>query len=229
MKPARGAKRPSTQPIEPRFDDELGRAGVDELLDDPQWSRLRIDADLAGQTMHRLDISGCRFEGCRLTGADLQGARVVDTIFEDCELSGVSPVDAVLTRVVLRNCRMSGLVLSSAKLRDVRIADCKLDGLSMRMATTERVVVERCPMRNADLSGATLEHTRLFDNDLTGADFSKTRFADVRFHGSDLAGLHGIEHLRGIAIDPEQMPDFAMALLTAHGVAVEDDREPSAT
>jgi uncharacterized protein YjbI with pentapeptide repeats len=208
---------------------DLAIAAVADLLDDPQWTRAKIGADLSGQSLRRLDVAQCRFESCRLTGADLQGARFVDVAFNDCELSGAAMADAVLTRVEFRNCRMSGLILSSAKLRDVSATDCKIDGLSMRMATTERLLFERCLLRDADLGGSRLEFCRLFDCDLTSSDFSKTTFRDARFHGSDLAGLRGVEQLRGITIDSEQMHDFALSLLAAHDVMIDDDREAEAT
>ena len=218
----------SPVPIAPRIEGALTAAVAGNLLDDRQLTQLTISADLAGHALRGLDVSACRFEGARLTGADLQGARIVDSVFVDCELSGTALSDAVLTRVELRNCRMSGMILSSAKLRDVRANECKIDSLSMRMATTERMYLERCLLRDADFAGSRLELSRLFDCDLTAADFSKTTFRDVRFHGSELGGLRGIEHLRGIVIDQQQMHDFALGLFAAHDVTIDDEREPTA-
>lgn len=217
----------SPTPIAPKIEDACTAAELGDLLDDRQWTQLAISADLGGQALRGLDVSACRFEGARLTGADLQGARIVDSVFVDCELSGTALSDAVLTRVEMRNCRMSGMILSSAKLRDVRATECKIDALSMRMATTERMHLERCLLRDADFAGSRLELSRLFDCDLTAADFSKTTLRDVRFHGSELGGLRGIEHLRGIVIDEQQMHDFALGLLAAHDVTINDEREPT--
>lgn len=66
----------------------------------------------------------------------------------------------------------------------------------------------------------------MFDCDLTSAEFSTTTFADARFHGSDLSDVRGIQHLRGIVIDHDQMHPFAMSLLAAHEVTVDAQREP---
>ena len=49
----------------------------------------------------------------------------------------------------------------------------------------------------------------------------------MRLHGSGLAELKGIEYMRGIAIDHEQMMDFAWSLLAAHHVDVDEAREPT--
>jgi len=220
------AKAVSPQPIAPRVGDELTEPSLAELLDDDQWTRATVSHDLSGQALRRLDVSECRLIGCRLTGADLQGARLVDVELVDCELSGTSLVEAVLTRVELRNCRLSGALLTSAKLRDVNIVESRADFLNLRMAVCERVAFERTMLPDADFYGARLETCRLFDCDLTTVEFSTATFVDTRLHGSDLSSLRGIENVRGVTIDPEQVHDFTFALLAAHRVAVDAEREP---
>jgi len=135
-------------------------------------------------------------------------------------------VEAVLTRVELRNCRLSGALLTSAKLRDVSIVECRADFLNMRMTTSERVTFERTMLPDADFYGARLEMCRLFDCDLTSVEFSKATFLDTRLHGSDLSSLRGIENVRGVTIDPDQVHDFTLALLAAHNVIIDAEREP---
>jgi uncharacterized protein YjbI with pentapeptide repeats len=220
------AKQPSTRPVAPRLGDELERPTRAELLADDQWTRAAIGHDLSGQDLRRLDVSECRITGCRLTGAELQGARFVDVELVDCELSGTSMVEAVLTRVELRNCRLSGALLTSAKLRDVSIVECRADFLNMRMTVSERVTFERTMLPDADFYGARLEMSRLFDCDLTTVEFSTATFLDTRLHGSDLSGLRGIENVRGVTIDPDQVHDFTLALLAAHNVTIDSEREP---
>jgi uncharacterized protein YjbI with pentapeptide repeats len=224
-RPTVSAKQISTRPIAPRLGDELHESRLGALLDDDQWTSSTIAHDLSGQQLRRRDVSECRFVGCRLTGADLQGARLVDVEFVDCELSGTSLAEAVLTRVELRNCRLSGALLTSAKLRDVNVVECKADFLNMRMTASERVTFERTMLPDADFYGASLQSCRLFDCDLTSVEFSTATFVDTRLHGSDLSSLRGIENVRGVTIDPDQVHDFTLALLAAHNVTVEPGRE----
>jgi len=220
------AKQVSAEPVAPRVGDELAEPTLAELLDDDQWNGATIAHDLSGERLRRLDISECRLVGCRLTGADLEGARLLDVELVDCELSGTSLVDAVLKRVVFRNCRLSGALLTSAKLRDVLIVECRADYLNMRMSVDERVTFERTMLADADFYGARLETCRLFDCDLSSVEFSTATFADTRLHGSDLSSLRGIENVRGVTIDPEQVHDFTLALLAAHNVTIDPEREP---
>ena len=219
-------KQVSARPAAPRVADGLAEPTLAELLDDDQWNGATISHDLSGQRLRRLDVSECRFTGCRLTGADLEGARLIDVELVDCELSGTSLVDAVLKRVELRNCRLSGALLTGAKLRDVLVVECRADFLNMRMSVDERVTFERTMLPDADFYGARLETCRMFDCDLSSVEFSTATFVDTRLHGSDLSSLRGIENVRGVTIDPDQVHDFTLALLAAHNVTVDAEREP---
>lgn len=226
--PKRSSSAPrSPTPIDPRVQGALTPVtDVDELVGDSHWSRIEVTADLIGDTFDKVDISECRVIGSRLVRLDLEGARIRDTILQDCDLSGTSLQDAVLTRVAFVNCRMSGLILGAARLRDVRMTDCKADQMSLRMVSAERLTCERVLLTAADFYQATLTLTRMFDCDLSEAEFSRATLDDVRLHGSNLAALRGIEHVRGATIDREQMHDFATALLAAHRIIVDDEREP---
>lgn len=226
---AASAKQVAARPVAPRLVDELAEPTLADLLDDDQWNGATISHDLSGQQLRRIDISECRLVGCRLTGADLDSARLVDVELVDCELSGASLVDAVLKRVELRNCRLSGALLTSAKLRDVLIVECRADFLNMRMSVDERVTFERTMLVDADFYGARLETCRVFDCDLSSVEFSTATFVDTRLHGSDLSSLRGIENVRGVTIDPEQVHDFTLALLSAHNVTIDAEREPPIT
>lgn len=217
----------SPTPIGPRVQGALTPVtDIDELIADPQWSRCEVTVDMTGSTIDKADISECRIIGSRLVRLDLEGARVIDTVFQDCDLSGTSLQDATLSRVAFVNCRMSGLILNAGRLRDVRLTDCKADQMSLRMAIAERLTCERVLLTTADFYEAKLTLTRLFDCDLSEAEFSKVTLDDVRLHGSNLAALRGIEYMRGAAIDPDQMHDFAAALLAANRITVDGEREP---
>ena len=71
-----------------------------------------------------------------------------------------------------------------------------------------------------DLSGQQLRR-----RDVAECRFVGCRLTAADLHGSDLSGLRGIENVRGVTIDPDQVHDFTLALLAAHNVAVEPERE----
>ena len=212
-------------PIAPKLGDDLSETDRETLLDDPEWVRLRIGADLSGEVIRRLDIAECRLNNARFVGCDLQGARLVDVVLTGCDLSGTLLQDAVLTRVELRDCRLSGLVLNGSKLRDVSIVDGRADHLGLRAIAAERLACQNVVMPSADFASANLKATRAFDCDLTGSDVSNLVCDDVRLHGSTLAGLRGVSSLRNVAIDPEQMLDIAAGLLAANSIDIDRERE----
>ena len=217
-------KKISSQPIAPRLSGALEGATQDDLVD-RHWTRLEIEADLSGAELLGATIQECRIFRSRLTGVDLSRARLVDVELVDCELSGAVLSECVLTRVSMRNCRLSGAVLANAKLRDVRVTECTADQMTMRMATVDRLVFEHTKLHGSDFTGTNFQSTRMFDCDLSAAEFSQATFSNARFHGSDFSDVRGILHLRGIAIDPDQMDVFALSLLAANGVSVERERE----
>ena len=212
-------------PVAPKVGDGLSVADRDALLDDPEWARLQVGADLTGEVIRHLDIAECRMTNARFVGCDLQGARLVDVVLTGCDLSGALLQDAVLTRVEMRDCRLSGLVLNGSKLRDVNIVDCRADSLGLRAVAAERLTCQGILMPTSDLASANLKATRVFDCDLTGSDISNLVCDDVRLHGSTLAGLRGVSSLRNVAIDPEQMLDIAANFLAAHNIELDPERE----
>lgn len=78
-----------------------------------------MGADLSGQIAEDPIISGCRISGTAFVGTELIRARVNDTLFERCDMSGVILAHAVLTRVEFHDCRLSGADLSAGHWRDV--------------------------------------------------------------------------------------------------------------
>jgi uncharacterized protein YjbI with pentapeptide repeats len=201
------------------------RAGVGEVLeDDVEWLGLEVEGDYSAVVAASVDISECRIEDAAFTSTDLPRARIGDTIFADCELSGGAFHGAALTRVEFRECRMLGFSVSEGQLRDVRFVDCRLDGANLRVAAGERVAFERCSLVGADFCGSQLSQLRLFDCDLTEADFSEADMTGARLHGSTLVALHGARYLGGVVIDSEQLIPLAVEMFSATGVRIDDQR-----
>ena len=97
---------------------------------------------------------GLRFTGLALTG-DATGARLLECVLTDCDVSGVAFDRARLTSCLLTDlrsptltgCTIGELDVSSADLRDVRLVDC----------TVSSLVLAGARHRSVDLRGAAVE------------------------------------------------------------------------
>jgi uncharacterized protein YjbI with pentapeptide repeats len=216
----------STQaPLPPRLPASLGSGTGTVLEDDAEWSGVEVTGDFSSQAAVRVDVTECRMLGASFTSADLTRARVSDTAFVGCELSGATFHEAALTRVEFRECRMLGFGATQAQLRNVRFVDCRLDGAELRMAVGERVQFEHCSLVGADFYAARLADVRLFDSDLTEVEFSQADLTGGRLHGSKLERLRGARYLSGVTIDSTQVVSLALEMFAATGVRIDDERD----
>jgi len=127
-----------------------------------------------------------------------------------------------LLRVELHDCRLTGAQLAEATLRDVTFTDCKLDLSGLRMSRLERVVFRDCLMGECDLYQATLKDVLFERCDLQAAVFSGAALTRTELRRCILAGVQGVEALRGARMPwpdvVENGPVFAAGL----GIAIID-------
>jgi uncharacterized protein YjbI with pentapeptide repeats len=192
---------------------------------DHDWYDVEITGSFAGVELDGLAVQCARAASAQFTGAVMERARLIDVVFDQCELSGVRMDDAALTRVEFRDCRLSGAQFAAGRFTDVRFVDCRLDGAAFRMVHGDRVWFEGCVLTEAELYGAELTAARFEHCDLSGADFSQGRIPDASLRGSELLGLRGIGGLQRPIIDEAQVISLAHALMGVHGVVIhrEDD------
>ena len=125
-------------------------------------------------------------------------SELVDIVVEKADGANEPAVRSKLLRTELRGCRLTGADLGESSLIDVTFADCKLDLLGFRFASLRRVAFVDCVMPEADFYAARLEDVLFEGCELREATFSEARLERVELRGCDLAGLRGIEALRGI-------------------------------
>jgi uncharacterized protein YjbI with pentapeptide repeats len=111
---------------------------------------------------------------------------------------------------------LTGAELAESALTDVVFAECRLDLAGLRMAKLERVVFRDCRMAECDFYEASLSDV-LFDQcELREATLSGVKLERVELRRCDLAGLRGVEALRGARMPwadvLENGPLFAAAL-----------------
>lgn len=208
-------------PLPPRLD-ALEPVDAESVVDDDEWSGLEIRGS-ARRDGGSLEIDGCRLVGVALVGSTVERLRVTDTVFEDCDLSGLVAEESDLLRVELRGCRMRGLVLPQSRWRDVRIDGASLDEASLRLASAGRVEITGSSLRDVDLYGAELADAALRSCDLTGVELSSAHLRGTHLQGSTLVGLRGADALRGVVIDPAQVHQVALGILAALEIVVDDD------
>jgi uncharacterized protein YjbI with pentapeptide repeats len=141
---------------------------------------------------------------------------VVDAVVDDLDWANRQALGLVARRVELRRCRLTGAELAEAVLTDVTFTECRLDLAALRMAKLDRVVFRDCRMAECDFYEASLtdvlfEHCELREATLTGVKLKR-----VELRRCDLAGLRGVESLRGARMPwndvLENGPLFAAAL-----------------
>ena len=195
-----------------------------ELADETDWAGVDISGEIAGDpAVDSVDLSACRLAGIRLTGRRLDALRMVDVLFEDCDLSGVSMPAASFRRVEFRRCRLSGLSAPNLRASHVRFTACRADGASFRMSAWETAEFSDVDLREVDFYGSKLAGVHLLGCDLTGADFTKTTTSALALHGSTLEDLKGADNLRGAVIASDQVLALALRVFASMGIVIDDD------
>ena len=213
-------------PASPRLPETLGPGDGIVLGDDARVA----GEHAAGLAAPGLTARGVELERSRLTGATLDGARLTrpsvrDCVLERCSLAGMLAIDGSMARVRLTGCRLSGLSWAGGTLEDVTFAGCMLDLAAFRQTRLNRVAFEDCVLREADVAEARARFVRFDGCDLTGATFTGATFGDSELRACTLDDLHGVEGLRGAALEWPALVGLAGTLAGALGLRVLDDDE----
>ena len=150
-------------------------------------------------------------------------AELVDVTVEGADWANSRPVRGMeARRVELRSCRLTGAELVEAGVSDVTFDDCRLDLVSLRFAKLERVVFRDCRMSECDLYEASLKDVLFERCELREATFSSATLQRVELRGCDLAGLRGVEALRGARMPWNDVLENAPLFATAVGIEIID-------
>ncbi len=140
----------------------------------------------------------------------------MDAVVADLDWSNRHARGLVGRRVELHRCRLTGAELAEAVLTDVAFVECRLDLAGLRMAKLDRVVFRDCRMAECDFYEASLADVLFERCELREATFSGVKLERVELRRCDLAGLTGVEALRGARMPwndvLENGPLFAAAL-----------------
>ncbi len=158
-----------------------------------------------------------------LEAGNVPGLTLADVIMRDCGMSNVNGREGRLTRVEVHHSQLVGFDLSRGDVRDVRVVDSSLQLASFASATLRNVVFERVSLAEASFMHARLESVAFVDCRLQGADFRHAKLAGCAIRGASLAGVLGVEFLRGLRMPWPDVMASAGALAVALGIDIEPD------
>ena len=150
-------------------------------------------------------------------------AELIDVTVAGADWANSRPVRGLeARRAELRGCRFTGAELAGARVTDVAFDDCRLDLVNLRFAALERVVFRDCDMSECDLYEASLKDVLFERCRLREATFSSATLKRVELRGCDLAGLLGVEALRGARMPWNDVLENAPLFATAAGIEIVD-------
>jgi uncharacterized protein YjbI with pentapeptide repeats len=173
-------------------------------------------------------LRGLTFYECDLDGLSLPGQRValrlVDSVATRLDLANARFATLEVMRSTLGGSRLVGTAVAGT-WRDVVVTDSLLDFASLRGCKAHRLELRACSLREADFGGAELDSVLLHTCDLTRAELGAACFRAGELVGCTLAGVRGVEGLRGVRMPLEDVVPIAPLLADALGIGLFDDPE----
>ncbi len=203
----------------------LGPPGTGERVEDADFARVDWDwTELDSVTFvrcrfedaHLLELATrrCVFEDCVLTGVRMAGGQHTGTAFLSCRFER-----ARMSNSVFEACKLTGSHFVAADLRPLETRDCDWSWTSLRGVNLSGSDLSGQKLVEADLTDADLREC-----DLTGADLTNARVQHLKLRGADLrrASTGGVDwrqlDLKGVRLDLLQ----AVQVARTYGALVED-------
>ncbi|MBK5248577.1 MAG: pentapeptide repeat-containing protein [Actinomycetales bacterium] len=178
------------------------------------WAGGELDElDLDSSSLRRLRGAEGLWERCSFTGCALDGA----------DLAGLRTRDCSLVRTTLDGARLVGSGWLRSRWREVSAQDLQADLISAHSSSWTDVTIRSSRLRQADFSDARLLRVAFVDCDLTEARFAGVRAQQVTFDGCTLAGITGVEGLRGASLAWSDAASVLPAIAAHLGIRLHDD------
>jgi uncharacterized protein YjbI with pentapeptide repeats len=203
----------------------VGPPGTGETVEDADFARVDWDwTELESVTFvrcrfedaHLLELvtRRCVFQECTLTGVRMAGGQHTGTAFLSCRFER-----ARLSNSVFEACKLTGSHFVGANLRPLETRDCDWSWTSLRGVDLSGTDLSGQRLNEADLTDADLREC-----DLTRADLTSARVQHAKLRGADLRGAStgGVDFrqldLKGVRLDVLQ----AVQVARTYGALVED-------
>lgn len=178
-------------------------------------------ADLRGESLLRVEIDSCAFDGVRLAH-QLRSSVLRRSQFDHSDLANVVADDCSLLDIHVSNSRLTGMRFLHGVVRDSTIEGCRADIASFRDSRIKNVRFERCDMTSVDFQRANLHRVVFSSCNLEGAQFNSAKLSEVRFHRCSLLNVSGVRSLQGATVGAEDLISLAASLASEIGIKIED-------
>jgi uncharacterized protein YjbI with pentapeptide repeats len=140
-------------------------------------------------------------------------------------MANVNARAARLKGVVVADSRLTGMSLFEGELTDVTFQGCRVDLASFSSCGMQRVRFEDCVLTQTDFMEARLQSVAFHGCELTNSDFRGAKLKRCELRRSDLAGVQGVDSLRGLAMDWPDIVELAGVWAATLGIEVLDAGE----
>ena len=180
-----------------------------------------VDADLSGLNLQQVSFLECVLEAPRLDGTELRGVRFVETLVEASFAPRLMAGRSTWRDARIVNPRWGSAELFESEFRAVHISGGKIDFLNLRQSNLTNLLIEDCTIGELDFGGAKLERVALRNCRIGTLEMRGARNTDVDLRSSTFTTIAGLEGLRGVTIDDEQLSLLAPVLAAHLGLRVE--------
>ncbi|HIV56966.1 MAG TPA: pentapeptide repeat-containing protein [Candidatus Stackebrandtia faecavium] len=219
-------KPPAADPAAPQLPQQLTSwdSVASPLEDDAQWWQLEIVGDVGAVEAARFDAEQCRIARADMSAGVWAKAGVVNCVFEDVNLANVFAQDCRMRRTSVTSVRGTGLQWTNGVVKDVVFRDCRLDLAGFRFSRFSHVVFDNCRLSGADFTAADLSGVRFESCDLSSAKFDEATMTGAVLRHCTLAGMRGVDGLRGASVTSTDLMSLTFTLADACGITVTQDQ-----
>lgn len=218
----RAAAGPKLSPLQVELDD-VDRLGPEHFGDDELVTELRCgELAIAGIANEFVELASVEVGHGSLATSRWRRSNWVDVQLRATDGANATFTESGWHRTAWTDCRLTGLSLAGCTLQDVTFTDCLLDMANLRFTNFKRVGFTRCRLIGADFSNAMLNEVTFDDCTLDEATFAHARSEVVLVDGGSIAGIKGLDGLRGASIRHDQVVDLAREMAAALGLQLVD-------
>ncbi len=182
----------------------------------------RFDApDLSGLDLQQISFLECVLANPVLADTELRGARFVETLVAASFAPRLLASRSTWRDSRIENPRWGSAELHESEFRAVHIQGGKIDFLNLRQAQLTNLLIEDCTIGELDLGGARAERVALRNCRIGTLELRGARNTDVDLRSSTFSTIAGLDGLRGVTIDDDQLALLAPVLAAHLGIRVE--------
>lgn len=163
------------------------------------------DSQIVKTDMSYVDMKSFEIDNCRIISANLASSKFHDSVWRT---------------VSVEDSRMTGLQAQNSTFKNIEFLNSKIDLVNFRFTTMENITFDNCVMYDADFYGATLKNVSFIKCSISKINFSTAKIKNVDLSESKIEGLLGVESLRGVTINYDQMLQLAPYFAHEAGIKI---------